>query len=408
MENFFENTYLQKDSPVPLYYQLKEIFLSFVKTYPDGTSFPTENEICRHFQVSRPTVRQAMKELENEGLIKRIKAKGTVVHKSYTNVKKIYQNISDEKIYFPLNFHYKSISLDTKKVGISVFTHRAGYFQALKDTLAEELSRFHINEIITDANDSAKLQIKQLNGLINQNVDLILLDPVTPPTELNFILEKIYNHNIPVIAINSMVDGHSPILTYVGCDSFELGSRIGIHIGNYLLNKYDKVTGNVVIIEGDPSNIAGEARGRGMIHGISLIDPNHTVKVLEKIPGYWMKEKGKEAVYTVLNKYKDIDVIFSYSDTMTIGCIEATIESHRKDIIFSSIDGSKEALQNMSQGGQLKAIGINDPVRIGKLGANIAALFLDTGLIPSKKILTEPIIITPETVHAFYDSKSPF
>jgi ABC-type sugar transport system substrate-binding protein len=408
MENFFENTYLQKDSPVPLYYQLKEIFLSFVKTYPDGTSFPTENEICRHFQVSRPTVRQAMKELENEGLIQRIKAKGTVVHKSYTNVKKIYQNISDEKIYFPLNFHYKSISLDTKKVGISVFTHRAGYFQVLKDTLAEELSRFHINEIITDANDSAKLQIRQLDGLINQNVDLILLDPVTPPTELNFILEKIYNHNIPVIAINSMVDGQAPILTYVGCDSFELGSRIGIHIGNYLLNRYDKVTGNVVIIEGDPSNIAGEARGRGMIHGISLIDPNHTVKVLEKIPGYWMKEKGKEAVCTVLKKYKDIDVIFSYSDTMTIGCIEATIESHRKDIIFSSIDGSKEALQNMSQGGQLKAIGINDPVRIGKLGANIAALFLDTGLIPSKKILTEPIIITPETVHAFYDSKSPF
>lgn len=408
MESFFETKHLQKNSPVPLYHQLKEILLTFIKSYPEGISLPTENEMCEHFQISRPTVRQAMKELESDGLLHRIKAKGTFISKKFNNLKRIYNNISNEKIYFPLNFRYKSVSLENKKVGISVFTHRAEYFQVLKDSIADELSRFGIKEIIVDANDSIEIQVEQLEGLIAEKVDLILIDPVTQPTGLNYILEKIYDYNIPIIAINSFLSENSKYLTYVGCDNFELGSRIGIYIGNYLLNKYDKVTGNVVIIEGDPSNIAGEDRGMGMLSGIGKIDHNHTVTVLDKIPGYWLKEKGKEAVIKALQLYKNIDVIYSYSDNMVVGGIEAALEQGREDIVFASIDGSKEALKNMSEGGQLRAVGINDPVSIGKLGANLAVLFLNTGLIPSKKILTEPVIITPDTVHAYYNPASPF
>lgn len=77
------NNTLNKNVPIPLYYQLKTILLEYIqKHHPDlASSIPTEVEISKHFGISRPTVRQAINELVTEGYLYRIKAKGTFVSK---------------------------------------------------------------------------------------------------------------------------------------------------------------------------------------------------------------------------------------------------------------------------------------------------------------------------------------
>ncbi|MNP10817.1 HTH-type transcriptional repressor YvoA [compost metagenome] len=78
-------------SPVPLYSQLKELLRGRILdgTYPPHSRMPSEAELGRAFGVSRITVRQALGDLQKEGLIFKLHGKGTFVAKP-----KAFQNVS--------------------------------------------------------------------------------------------------------------------------------------------------------------------------------------------------------------------------------------------------------------------------------------------------------------------------
>ncbi len=67
--------------PVPLYHQLKQILRSEIErgTYKPSDRLPSEPEMIQLYGVSRITVRQALSELETEGIVIRRHGKGTYV-----------------------------------------------------------------------------------------------------------------------------------------------------------------------------------------------------------------------------------------------------------------------------------------------------------------------------------------
>lgn len=72
---------INRDIPVPIYYQLKQILLRDIREgrYQVGDAIPTEQELIALYRVSRMTVRQAVAELATEGYLIRRKGKGTFV-----------------------------------------------------------------------------------------------------------------------------------------------------------------------------------------------------------------------------------------------------------------------------------------------------------------------------------------
>jgi len=79
-EKHMLDTYsILKNSPIPLYHQLKEILKEIIAHQAPHTPLPSETELSVHFSISRPTIRQALTELVNEGYIYRSKGKGTFV-----------------------------------------------------------------------------------------------------------------------------------------------------------------------------------------------------------------------------------------------------------------------------------------------------------------------------------------
>jgi len=83
------------DIPIPLYFQLKELLRKLIMdgSWTLGDAIPTERELCDIFGVSRTTIRQAVSELVNEGLLYRSQGRGTFVAKQKLKERFIQQNI---------------------------------------------------------------------------------------------------------------------------------------------------------------------------------------------------------------------------------------------------------------------------------------------------------------------------
>lgn len=83
MEDFIKGIKLDKNVPIPLYYQLKKCVLRMLEEadLKEGDMLPPESELCEALGVSRPTIRQAFNELVAEGHLSRFKGRGTFVSK---------------------------------------------------------------------------------------------------------------------------------------------------------------------------------------------------------------------------------------------------------------------------------------------------------------------------------------
>ena len=67
---------------VPQYKRLYEVLRKHITdgVYKEGDLLPSENELCRIYSITRPTVRQSLGALANDGYISKHQGKGSIVH----------------------------------------------------------------------------------------------------------------------------------------------------------------------------------------------------------------------------------------------------------------------------------------------------------------------------------------
>lgn len=70
-----------REKNVPLHQQVKEKLYELINKKKPGDQIPTERDLCRTFNLSRTTVRQAIQEAVNEGMLHRVQGKGTFIAK---------------------------------------------------------------------------------------------------------------------------------------------------------------------------------------------------------------------------------------------------------------------------------------------------------------------------------------
>lgn len=75
------STSVDRNSPIPYYVQVADTLRGRIKAgvWRVGDQLPGEIELCSTFNVSRPVIRQAFNTLIDEGLVVRLKGKGTFI-----------------------------------------------------------------------------------------------------------------------------------------------------------------------------------------------------------------------------------------------------------------------------------------------------------------------------------------
>ena len=208
--------------------------------------------------------------------------------------------------------------------------------------------------IFDDAQQKQENQLTAIRNFIQQEVDYILLAPVTE-TGWDTVLQEAKDADIPVIIVDRMVDVSDDSLytTWIGTDSLLEGRKAAEWLNAYTTAKgIDAKDVNIVDIQGTIGSTAQIGRSKGLEEGVD----NYGWNLLAQQSGEFTQAKGQEVMESILKQSgDDIDVVYCENDNEAFGAIDAIKAAGYevgadKDMMVFSFDSTKEGLKKVQSG----------------------------------------------------------
>ncbi len=174
-----------------------------------GTRLPTDDELAALYQISRDTVRQALAQLTNEGLIERVQGRGTFVSQPPSNGSPLTQ-LKQKQIGLVLNRTFRTQLTMNLLVGVEQAAKSHGY--SVSFTYAE-------GEQEQQAHDVARMRANHVSGMI--------IWPMGDSTQAASIQQLQADH-VPVVLMDRYFPGLA--VDYVGSDNVGGGYRATEHL----------------------------------------------------------------------------------------------------------------------------------------------------------------------------------
>ena len=161
---------LNTASVIPLYYQLKEILLENIESgaWNPGFMIPSEIQLQHEYNISRNTVKKALDELVQEGMLNRIQGKGTFV-----SAPKIEQSLSS---FYSFSKVMKSRGLNPKDIILSLKENEARVGVAKKLQLSENNQVFELNRLRCSGDEPIILETSYIPTQLFPNLTAKMLE----------------------------------------------------------------------------------------------------------------------------------------------------------------------------------------------------------------------------------------
>ncbi|MGL4741310.1 MAG: GntR family transcriptional regulator [Sarcina sp.] len=225
-----------------LYEKIYSDFIRKIETgvYKKGDKIPTEQELTKDFNVSRMTVKCAIKMLVDEGYIVRQSGVGSFVSKVSDNNEKIEgekeQEAKDKMLGFILGGLWSCYGIDTFD-GIYDRAHKLGY-----------------DLIVKKSYENAQKEGEALTRLVKMGVEGIIVVPVHGEYYSQELL-KLVVEGFPLVFIDRYLEGIN--IPVVGTDNIK-ASKEAI---KYFIERGHKNIGIVTTKDGDTSTLNERKRG---------------------------------------------------------------------------------------------------------------------------------------------------
>lgn len=204
--------------------------------------------------------------------------------------------------------------------------------------------------IFDDAQQKQENQITAIRNFIQQEVDYIVLAPVTE-TGWDTVLKEAKDAAIPVIIVDRMIDVSDDSLytAWVGSNFRAEGDKAV----EWMQKKFAGVDAlNIVHIQGTIGSSAQIGRTEGLEAGVAA---NSNWKIIAQQTGEFTQAKGQEVMESVLKQFDDINVVYCENDNEAFGAIDA-LEAAGKtygkdgDITIISFDATHAGLTDTLSG----------------------------------------------------------
>ena len=222
---------------------------------------------------------------------------------------------------------------------------RTANSESMKSTFSTENG---YNLIFDDAQQKQENQIAAIRNFIQQEVDYIVLAPVTE-SGWDTVLQEAKDAEIPVIIVDRMVNVSDDSLytAWVG-SNFKLEGQKACE----WLKAYAEAKGmsevNIVDIQGTSAQI-------GRTEALNEAVEANGWNLLAQQTGEFTQAKGQEVMESMLKQYDNINVVYCENDNEAFGAIEAIKAAGKTvgpdgDILVMSFDTTKQGITDTLSG----------------------------------------------------------
>jgi len=185
----------------PKYQQVREILREEIRKrkIKPGDRIPSEERIAEKYKVSLGTVRQAMAELVNEGLIYKEQGKGTFV----TEKKK-------EKTFI---------------IGLLLTDIGNPFFSQLARSIQEKAHLLKYSVVYYNTNEQFSREVESIEMLIKRRVDGVILVSILKKKQEEELIQKLRENDISFVYLDRYLN--KPASDYIITDNFS-GVRQGM------------------------------------------------------------------------------------------------------------------------------------------------------------------------------------
>lgn len=234
--------------------------------------------------------------------------------------------------------------------------------------------------ILEDGQQKQSNQITAIRTFIQQDVDYIVLAPVTE-NGWDTVLQEAKDAGIPVIIVDRMVNvaDESLFTSWVGSD-FELeGKKVAEWLYQYTVaNQISPEDIHIVNIQGTLGASAQIGRTKALVDAAK----KHGWNLLAEMTGDFTQAKGREVMEYLLEQHDNINVVYCENDHEALGAIEA-IEADGKtvgsdiaggEIMVLAFDGINEEAVRFAKEGKITCIAECNPLHGPRVRAIIEQL----------------------------------
>ncbi|WP_218653906.1 substrate-binding domain-containing protein [Streptococcus pluranimalium] len=284
---------------------------------------------------------------------------------------------------------------DHLRVGTTYMTMNNPFYEVINAEIEKEITEQGGTVFTRDPALSSEKQVEQIQYFIDQEMDVIILNPVKSDDKATKqMVQKAEKSGIKVIVVDSQLSDKVHVTSTIVSDNYQAG----VLLAEDLKSRRDK--GNILILEHRDA-VSGNQRIKGFTDCIAR---DKGFRIVAKKESLGQTEVSMPVVERVLKSGTGFDVVMALNDLAAIGAVAALDKNDiENSILIYGVDGAPDMKNLLATTDDVTATVAQSPLAMGHKAAQLALNVSKGKSVPSRVVI--PVMLMTKNSIGDYDLK---